>query len=153
MPRRQVAGFVCVLACLTVAACNNDTPSTPTQPEPVNLTGRWRGDIVYSGAAATFQWTLTQTGNAVTGEVLLQLPSGTVLLNGALTGTLNGVTLPVTIVVAPGGVPNRPTCTGQLTASMNYNRVVPPTLNGILKIASSTCPIPLDNVGLTVAKQ
>jgi hypothetical protein len=141
------------LALLIVGACNNDTPATPTQPDAINLTGRWRGDIIYAGSSATMQWTLTQNGSAVTGDVLLTLPSGTVLLNGKLTGTLTQTTMPITIAVPAGAIPARPACTGTIAATMYYNPFAVPTLNGLLSVTQSTCPIDLAaQTGLTVAK-
>jgi hypothetical protein len=141
------------LALLGGGACNNDTPSTPTQPDAINVTGRWRGGIIYAGTGGEMNWTLAQTGNAVTGDVVLTLPSGIVLLNGKLTGTLTDTTLPITITVPAGGIPNRPTCTGTIVATMHYNPVAVPTLNGLLSVTQSTCTIDLTaQTGLTVAK-
>ncbi len=153
MRTQRIARIAGVLALLTVGACNNDTPATPTQPDAINLTGRWRGDIIYSGSGATMQWTLTQNGSAVTGDVLLTLPSGSVLLNGKLTGTLTQTTMPITIAVPAGGIPARPSCTGTIAATMYYNPLAVPTLNGLLSVTQSTCPIDLAaQTGLTVAR-
>src|ERR1044072_7179192 len=108
--RRALA--VAVLFGLAAAGCSekSSTPSTPSQP--TTLTGTWTGDVTVLGTNTRMVWTLTQSGTAVTGPVLLGLPSGTVLLNGFLTGTLSGSTLTYTISVGPGGVPTQPTCVG-----------------------------------------
>lgn len=154
MPRIKIAGILVFLAILACTACGDSTPSTPSETQTVNVTGRWRGDITFAGAAATMQWTLTQTGTSVGGEVLLLLPSGTVLLNGVLTGTLNGTTLPVTIAVGPGGVPNKPNCTGTIGSTMHYNAGDVPTMNGTLSITQSSCQIDLAaSTPLTLTKQ
>lgn len=143
-----------MLCLLAAAACNNDTPASPAQPDKIDLTGRWRGDIIFAGTGATMQWTLTQTGTNVTGEVLLIEPSGVVLLNGRLTATFNGTTMPTTITVPAGGIPNRPTCTGTITVTMNYNAVAVPTINGLMSVTQSTCPISLaSQTGVTLARQ
>jgi hypothetical protein len=154
MPTRKIAGFLCVLCLLAASACNNDTPASPAAPEKIDLTGRWRGDIIFAGQGATMQWTLTQTDASVTGEVLLLEPSGIVLLNGRMNGTLTGTTMPTTITVPAGGVPNRPTCTGTIAVTMYYNPGAIPTINGLMNVTQSTCPIALAAAtGVTLARQ
>jgi hypothetical protein len=65
--------------------------TTPTPPSSLTtLTGTWSGDLALLGVNGRMTWTLTQTDASVTGPVLVLLPTGTVLLNGALVGTLSG---------------------------------------------------------------
>ena len=84
-------------------------------------------------------WQLTQAQDAVSGPVTLTVASGTVLLNGFLTGTLSGSSLAYTISVGAGGVPSRPTCAGQLTGTMQVTISTVSTLVGPMALASSNC--------------
>jgi hypothetical protein len=101
-------------------------------------------------------WTLTQAsgGATVTGPMLLVLPSGTVLLNGALTGTLSGTTLTFVINVAAGGIPSQPSCTGQLgnSAIAAIAATPPSTLSGTLTVVTSSCPAPVQNGPFVLTK-
>jgi hypothetical protein len=81
-------------------------------------------------------WQLTESGSTVTGPVLILLPTGTVLVNGFLTGTVTGSSLSYTISVGPGGIPTQPTCVGQLTGTMT---VAATTMNGPIGLSSSNC--------------
>jgi hypothetical protein len=149
--RRPLLALVLILA--LAPACTDRTPATPTAPQPLNLSGVWRGNIAVAGAAAIMTWTLTQSSTAVAGPVLVALPSGTVLVNGALTGTLSGSTLTYTIAVSPGGIPAQPACGGQLAGTMTAAIAATSTLSGTLTVSSSTCPTPFVDGNLTLTKQ
>jgi hypothetical protein len=88
-------------------------------------------------------WTVVQTGSAVTGSMLVSLPSGTVLLNGAVAGTVSGTSLTYTIAVAPGGIPLQPACSGQLSGTATGTTAAPFTLTGNYNLVSSTCTSPI----------
>jgi hypothetical protein len=98
-------------------------------------------------------WTLTQTNGAVTGPVLVALPTGTVLLNGFLTGTLAGSTLTYTIAVGPGAIPAQPQCVGQLGGTMTATTGASPALTGTYTLRSSTCTTPFTGGDLTLTRQ
>ncbi len=133
--------------------CSSDSPTSPVTM-PIDVTGTWRGAITVQGIEARMTWTLMQSpGGAVTGPVLVGLSTGEVLLNGALTGTLNGSTLAYTIAVNAGGVPTRPTCTGQLTGSMNVTIGPASTLVGPMGVSSSTCTPPFSGETITLTRQ
>src|SRR5436853_4015324 len=84
---------------LFTSACNtSNSPSSPS-PATLNLTGTWTGNLSLMGTSARMTWTLTQTGTSVTGPVLVALPTGVVLMNGSLTGTLSGSSLPYNITI------------------------------------------------------
>jgi hypothetical protein len=134
-----------------IAGCTEKSPGAPSSPPTVN--GTWAGDLTIDGVTARMTWTLTQSGSAVSGPALVLLPSGTVLLNGSLTGTLTGTSLPYTINIAAGGVPTRPTCTGQLTGTMTLTVAATSTLQGPMAITSNTCTPPLTGATLTLTKQ
>jgi hypothetical protein len=102
---------------------------------------------------ARMTWTLSQSNGAVTGPVLVAPPSGIVLLNGSLSGTLASAALPYTIAVAPGGIPTQPACVGQLGGTMNATVGVVSTLAGSYAVVSSTCTTPFTGGALTLDKQ
>ncbi|HZP48276.1 MAG TPA: hypothetical protein VFB07_07080 [Vicinamibacterales bacterium] len=95
-------------------------------------------------------WGLTQSATAVTGPVTIALPTGTVLLNGFLNGTLTGTSLDYTITVAAGGIPLQPTCAGQLKGTMAATST---TLTGPMNLTSSTCTSPITSQNVTMTKQ
>ena len=133
---------VAVIAGAIIAGCTSFQDS-PTPPSPTtDLTGTWRGNFAVQGVTAEMVWTLTQSGTSVTGPVLVRLPNGVVLLNGFLTGTMNGSTLTYTISVGPQGIPSQPACVGQLTGTMALRTGPPSTLTGTYAVASTTCTPP-----------
>jgi hypothetical protein len=144
--------FVAVLLSLVLLACCGDELPTNPGPTQIDVTGRWSGDLTALGAAASMSWTLMQSGTAVTGPVTVALPSGIVLLNGFLTGTLSGTSLTHTISVGMGGIPNQPTCAGQLSGTMNVAVGAPSRMSGPLSVTSTTCTIQFSNT-VTLTKQ
>ena len=144
--RRLTAVFV--TAALLSAGCTSSSGTTPPSPSPsIDLTGTWRGNFALPGISSEMQWTLTQTGTAVSGPVLVRLPNGIVLLNGFLTGTLTGSTLPYIISVGPGGIPSQPACVGQLGGTMTATMGVTSRLAGAYTVTSATCTPPFGNTG------
>jgi hypothetical protein len=144
-----------LVASLALAeACCSQSPTTPAAgPAPLNLSGTWSGDLPVEGTTARMTWTLSQSNNAVTGPVLVVLPSGTVLLNGSLSGTLASSALAYTIAVGPGGIPTQPACVGQLAGTMNATVDVVSTLAGSYAVRSSSCTTPFTGGTLTLKKQ
>lgn len=147
----------CLFALLFVStlgagACrdDNDSPVTPTpNPQVLNLAGTWRADIDLPGNPARMVWTLSQNGTAVSGPVTFGLQSGTVVLNGTLTGTATATSLTYTIAVAPGGIPLNPACTGQLGGTVTGSST---TLTGPLTVVSSTCAPPIPSTTITLTR-
>jgi hypothetical protein len=133
------------------AGCGDSTPSEPS-PQGPNLSGAWSGNLAVQGTPAQMTWTLSQTGTAVSGPVLIRLASGIVLLNGALTGTLNGSVLTYTVVIAPNGIPTQPACSGQVGGIVTATDDVR-TLAGSFNVVSSTCVSPLTSGAITLARQ
>jgi hypothetical protein len=134
-------------------ACASDKTATAPEPASASLTATWAGPIVVDGTEARMTWTLTQVNQAVTGPVAILLPSGTVLLNGFLSGTLSGTALSYTISVGTGGVPSRPTCAGQLTGTMTVTLGASSTLRGPMGVSSSNCTPPFDTSTITLNRQ
>jgi hypothetical protein len=120
------------------------SPSTPP-----SLAGTWSGNLLVQGTGTRMTWTLTQNNTQVSGPALVLLPSGTVLLNGALSGTLNGTTLDYTIDVVPGGIPALPSCAGQFGGTAT----VASTLDGRFNVISSVCAPPVTAGTFTLTRQ
>ncbi len=148
--RKAIPGLM-LLVCLT-ACSDSSTPATPT-PTALDLTGTWTGPVTVVGTTATMTWTLSQSNGAVSGPVLLSLPSGTVLLNGFVTGTLTGTSLPYTLTVGPGGIPAQPACVGQLGGTMTATIAAASTLSGPISVTSSTCTPPIPGGTLTLTRR
>ncbi len=147
--RWKYASIVVVL--LLAAGCSDK--STPTAPSPPNLTGTWSGALTLQDTPAQMKWTLAQSGTAVSGPVLVLLPTGVVLMNGSLTGTLSGTTLTYTIAVSPGGIPSNPACTGQLDGTAAVTSGAAPTLTGTYALKSSTCTTGFTSGTFTLTRQ
>ena len=95
--------------------------------------------------------TLTDAAGSISGPVLIGLPTGTVLLNGALAGTLTGTTLTYTISVPSGGVLSQPRCSGQIAGTTTLTGAS--TMNGAYSVAASTCPTGLSTGTFSLARQ
>ena len=148
---RLLATLICIVAAW---GCNDTTtPSTPGQVSQATVTGRWTGDLTVQGVTGRMTWTLTQTGTSVTGPVTIALPSGTVLLNGTLSGTLTGTSLEYIIAVGANGLPNQPTCTGQLGGTMTVNSGTVSTMTGPIAVRSTNCSIQFSTSNFTLTKQ
>jgi hypothetical protein len=143
-------------AALLTAACSTERSSGPgTTPTPtgVSFTGTWSGDLIVQGAPARMTWTLNQSGTAVNGTVLVGLASGTVLMNGLLTGMVSGSTMAYTITVSPGGIPTLPSCTGQLGGNATTTEGSPATISGSYNLINSTCASPLTGGSFVLTKR
>src|SRR5690242_4878458 len=109
MPRMWTPWLVAVG--LLSAACTGSPTSSSTSSgsgsgaTTVSLNGTWSGSLAIQGNVAQMTWTLTQASNAVIGPVLVALPSGTVVLNGNLSGSISGNTVTYTIAVGAGALP------------------------------------------------
>ena len=147
----RVIPVVCAgLILAASAACTSSSSSTPTSPTELNLTGNWGTNMTIAGITGRMTWALTQSGTSVTGPVTVAVPTGTVLLNGFLTGTLTGSSLTYSIAVGPGGIPLQPSCSGQLTGTMAATAT---TLTGPMNLVSTTCTVPIATQSLTLTKQ
>ena len=151
--RLSLRAALVALFCTLAAGCsdNSTTPVAPTTT--TNVAGTWAANLTVAGASTRMTWTLSQTNAAVTGPVLIALPSGVVLMNGFLTGTVSGNTLTYTISVGPGGIPLQPSCAGQLGGTMAITVAAVSTLKGTPTVTSSTCTPPLPGGEITLTKQ
>jgi hypothetical protein len=143
------AALAITVAC-DVESSNTSTPTTPAPPTQLGVTGRWSTDITVQGVSARMEWTLTQSATSVSGPVLVSLANGIVLLNGSLTGTVNGSSMPYTITVTQGNIPAQPTCAGQFGGTMT---VAAATMSGSMALVSSNCSITFPANSITLTKQ
>jgi hypothetical protein len=144
-----------LLLALVVSACVESSRDRPGEPSSTvaNIAGTWRGSLTVQGTAMQMTWALAQTNATVSGTAIVTLASGTVLLNGTLSGTVTGTTLTYSIAVGPGGVPSQPACTGQLGGTASLVGTSPVTaLNGSYSVVSSSCPIPLTTGTLSLTR-
>lgn len=139
-----------LLAAILTAGCGDELPTEPTNPA-TSLTGTWRGNIAVSNATTVMTWTLTQTGSAVTGPVVISLPSGVVLMNGTVAGTVAGTTLPFTVTVPPGGILSQPGCSGAIAGTSTVSSTM--TMNGTYSVATSTCTTGLTSGAFSLTRQ
>ena len=117
----------------------------PTEPtnSSTDLTGAWRGNITVNNVNGIMTWTLAQTGASVSGTVVIALPTGVVLMNGTVSGTLSGNSLGFTMTVPAGGIVSQPGCSGQIAGA---NMVVSSTtMTGAYSVVNSTCTTGLTN--------
>jgi hypothetical protein len=143
-----------LLVCASAAAWACSDNSTPTTPSSgIDVSGRWLGDLAVLGTTARMTWTLSQSGTTVSGPVLLGLPTGTVLLNGTLSGTLSGSTLTYTIAVGPGNIPTQPSCAGQIAGTMTVTAGSTSSMTGTSAVTGSNCTPPFPGGTLTLTKQ
>lgn len=146
----QVAALLLAVA---AAGCSSSETSTmPGTPSSTTLTGTWSGDLALLGTSARMTWTLTQTNSAIAGPVLVLLPTGTVLMNGVLSGTVSGSAVTYTIAISPGGIPSQPNCVGQLTGNVTSSLAAVSTLTGAYTVASSTCSTPFSTGTFTLTR-
>lgn len=145
---RLLRAALAVAALVATTACDAELPAEPS--EPLNISGEWRGSITVNGVPARMTWTLTHISASVTGPVLVALPTGLVLMNGALTGTLGGTTMTYTIAVPAGAIQLQPACSGQIGGTTTV--VSPSNMNGTYAVTSSTCTTGLTNGSFTLTK-
>ena len=139
-----------LLAAFLSTGCGDELPTEPTNPA-ADLTGTWRGTIIVNNLSSTMTWTLTQAGTSVTGPVMIALPTGVVLMNGTVAGTLSGTNLGFTVMVPPGGVVLLPGCSGQIAGTNMVGS--PSTMTGTYSVVNSTCAIGLTNGTFTLVRQ
>jgi hypothetical protein len=146
---RTIRATMLLAALLLAAACDDGAPTDPSD-SALNLGGIWRGAITVNSMPAQMTWTLTQSAAVVSGPALVALPTGIVLMNGALTGSLSGMTLTYTIDVPAGGVPLQPSCSGRIGGTSTA--VSASHMNGTYAVTSSTCATGLTSGSFTLTR-
>jgi hypothetical protein len=148
--RNAIVTLLIVGVVASTACGDSSSQMSPSTTRP-NLTGTWSGELLVQSISTRMTWTLTQDNALVNGPVLVSQPTGTVLLNGMLSGTLTGTTLDYTVNVAAGGIPAAPSCTGQLGGAVTVSGTS--TLNGYMNLISSICPPPITNATFTLTRR
>ena len=154
--RRTRIRFSTLLLGLAVvtAACGGGGSEPPMSPSTLPaLAGTWSGTLLVQGTATRMTWTLTQNNTQVSGPALVLLPSGTVLLNGMVAGTLTGTTLDYTIDVVPGGIPAAPSCAGRFGGAATVAGAPASALDGRFTLISSACAPPVAAGTFTLTRQ
>ena len=114
-----------VVAVLSLAATGcGATPAAPNAAT-VNLTGLWTGTGSDAQGPETFTWTVTQTGDRITGSAIMNSANPNdgscggchKQKNGTITGTLSGGALALTLAFPEGGSDITPLCGITMTAS------------------------------------
>jgi hypothetical protein len=146
---RTIRALLLLPALLLNPACDDGAPLDPSDA-PLDLGGIWRGAITVNSMPAQMTWTLTQSAAAVSGPALVALPTGIVLMNGALTGSLSGMTLTYTIDVPAGGIPLQPSCSGRIGGTSTA--VSASNMSGSYAVTSSTCATGLTSGSFTLTK-
>jgi hypothetical protein len=106
------------------AAPNPITPTTTT-PSAANLSGTWTGTGKDAQGPETFRWTVTQTGDRISGAVVLEptdpadgsCGSCHKQKTGTLSGTISGAALTLTLDFPAGGKDVTPLCGITMTAT------------------------------------
>jgi len=138
-----------LLAAVLSTACGDELPTQPTD-SPSSFVGTWRGNVTVTNVTAVMTWTLSQTGTSVSGPVVIALPTGVVLMNGTVGGTVSGSSLIYTITVPPGGVATQPGCSGQISGASALTATT--TMTGTYSVTSA-CNTGLTNGAFTLTRQ
>jgi hypothetical protein len=109
------------------AAPTTTTTTTTTTLSAANLTGTWTGTGKDAQGPETFRWTVTQTGDRISGAVVLDpadpadgsCGSCHKQKTGTLAGTLSGGALTLTLDFPAGGTDITPLCGITMTANTN----------------------------------
>ena len=154
-----------VLACLVAAAlliplagCGSPAaPTTKASGSAANLAGTWTGTGTDAQGPETFRWTVAQTGDRISGAVVLEpadpadgsCGSCHKQKTGTLAGTLSGGTLTLTLDFPAGGTDVTPLCgiTMHATTSDIAAGRVAATYTG-----TTTCEGPITDGALTVTR-
>jgi hypothetical protein len=154
--------LVVVALLLPTAGCGSSatTPASPTVPpasSTTNLTGTWTGTGNDAQGAETFMWSLTQTGDRVSGSATLDSAdrndgscgSCHKQKTGTVAGTLSGGALTLTLEFPAGGSDITPLCGITMhasTADIAAGRIAA-TYTG-----TTTCEGPITDGTLTVTR-
>jgi hypothetical protein len=105
-------------ACGSSPAAPVSAPSQTAAPVATNIAGTWKGTGSDAQGAETFVWTVTQTGDRISGSVVLDSAnhddgscgSCHKQKNGTLSGTLSAGALTLTLDFPEGGTDITPLC-------------------------------------------
>jgi len=156
--RRPAIGLVAGIGgiVLSVLSCQSSpmapvappAPSTPPAPKSISLTGTWSGNLSDAQGAALLTWTVTQSGQDITGTAVTKPanPSDGTCASchknkeGTFQGTFTGSTLTLTMAF-PGGTPEEPTPHCAVTITGTTSNVADDSITGTYS-GSDTCEGP-----------
>jgi hypothetical protein len=124
---RSLASLFAMALLIPLAGCGSPmaaapsaptTPVIPVAPSGTNLSGTWTGAGTDAQGAETFTWTVTQTGDRLSGSVVLNSANPTdgscgschKQKTGTLDGTLSAGALSLTLDFPEGGSDITPLC-------------------------------------------
>ena len=102
------------------------------------LSGSWTGLVgqPMSGGALRLTWQVSQTNASLTGPASLVKPAVNVPANGALSGTLNGDRLSLSLSAPAGSVQGFPSCSVSGSGVATVTRT---TMAGTLDLTFTSC--------------
>jgi hypothetical protein len=155
-------------AIFSTAACGSSasSPSAPTIPTATttvpgltsaNLTGTWKGTGNDAQGAETFSWTMTQSGNQLSGSAVLNSAnpddgscgSCHKQKTGTLSGTLSNGALTLTLDFPAGGSDITPLC--GITMHATASDIAAGRIAGAYT-GTTTCEGPITDGTLTVTR-
>lgn len=140
-------------ALLLTSACG----SSPAAPSASNITGTWTGTGSDAQGPETFKWTLTQTGDRITGSVILDptdpndgsCGSCHKRKSGTATGRLSSGVLTLTLDFPAGGSDITPLC--GLTMNATTTDIAAGRISARYT-GTTTCEGPISDGTLTVGR-
>ena len=156
-----VVPLTVAVLCIPLAGCGSPaaaptSPNTTTLPA-TNLAGTWSGTGTDAQGAETFVWTVTQTGDRLTGTAVLDSANRTdgscgschKQKTGTLNGTLSSGALSLTLDFPEGGNDVTPLCGITMHASTTDVASGRITAN---YTGTTTCEGPISDGKLTVTR-
>jgi hypothetical protein len=157
------SALLAAVLALPLAGCGASsaapTVATPASSgaTPSNLTGTWTGTGTDAQGPETFRWTIAQTGDRITGSVVLEPADpadGTCgschkKKAGTLSGTLSGGALTLTLDFPEGGADITPLCGITMhaaTSDVSAGRIA------AAYTGTTTCEGPITDGMLTVTR-
>jgi hypothetical protein len=149
--------------CVTLASIGCGSPAagpsspTGTTSAATNLTGTWTGTGNDAQGAETFQWTVTQTGDRISGTAVLDSANRNdgscgschKQKSGTLSGTLANGALTLTLDFPEGGSDITPLC--GITMHATASDIAAGRINGTYT-GTTTCEGPISDGTLTVSR-
>jgi hypothetical protein len=103
---------------VSIMACGGTAPATPSLSASPTLAGTWTGTGTDPQGAETFQWSVVQNGDAISGTAVMNSTNPTdgscgschKQKNGTLSGTMSNGALTLTLSFPSGGTDITPLC-------------------------------------------
>ena len=160
------AALIAAAMLLPLAGCGSpaSTPAAPsataattTTAAASNLTGTWRGTGTDAQGAETFQWTVTQTGDRLTGTAVMDSANRNdgscgschKQKSGTLAGTLSNGALALTLDFPEGGADITPLC--GITMRATTTDITAGRINAAYT-GTTTCEGPISDGTLTMQR-